>query len=503
MTKQEMAAALTPYIRQSVEKEVTISLADQRAKIKEWAKRNGIELLPEVVDEGVSSGKPWRERKLANVLEDVRAGRAAGVIVAYSNRLTREKLSAQMEITEEFVDAGGRVVAIGKWDTANEGWETSHVNDAVDKKAALKEIRDRWDVAQEMAVARGVHISPRVPVGYSRTYVQAEKEGALVFDKKTGEPVNVAGPLTPNGDAPAVRELYRMRCLRPRATWGECRKMFEAAGLGPWSPRALKAVVKNRVNLGEARYGTHVNPTAHPALVDAATWRKAQSKPGEKCVKIGETALLGGLIYCRGCGGRMSPISGGTKQRPRYMCRTNRQSSGTCSAPASCWQSDLDALVGRAFEHVTGHHYAAGAADVDLEPLERDVLTARSALDALLQAVAEADADTVSVLVGAVAEKRSAVETAEDALRDAQAGTGLAREAGTIQARLREGRMDVDEKRRWLREWDVRVTVRQGRGVPLATRASFSWNPEPLHPELVVPMSFADMWDDYAASVAA
>jgi hypothetical protein len=58
--------------------------------------------------------------------------------------------------------------------------------------------------------------------------------------------------------------------------------------------------------------------------------------------------------------------------------------------------------------------------------------------------------------------------------------------------------MDVDEKRRWLREWSVRVQVERGRGAVM-DRATFIWEPEPLHPETVVPATLRDLYNSVKA----
>ena len=62
-----MERLLIPYIRQSRAKEVSISLDDQRAAIRAWAERAGVELAAEIVERGVSGSKPWRERELGSI----------------------------------------------------------------------------------------------------------------------------------------------------------------------------------------------------------------------------------------------------------------------------------------------------------------------------------------------------------------------------------------------------------------------------------------------------
>jgi DNA invertase Pin-like site-specific DNA recombinase len=107
------AKLLIPYLRQSRKKEVTISLDDQRAAITAWAEREGIELAPEIVERGVSGSKPWRERELGKAVAACAQGQAAGIVVAWQDRLSRENGLATAEVWQALERAGVRFVAVG------------------------------------------------------------------------------------------------------------------------------------------------------------------------------------------------------------------------------------------------------------------------------------------------------------------------------------------------------------------------------------------------------
>ena len=92
---------LIPYVRRSRKDEEVISLRDQADSIREWAERNGATLSDFVTEPGVSGHKSWRERELGEVVERCKRGEAAGVIVGYHSRLSREKLSDSFAVQEE------------------------------------------------------------------------------------------------------------------------------------------------------------------------------------------------------------------------------------------------------------------------------------------------------------------------------------------------------------------------------------------------------------------
>jgi DNA invertase Pin-like site-specific DNA recombinase len=81
---------LVPYLRQSRRKERTISIDSQRADIRRWAGQHGVGLAAEVVEQNVSGSKPWRERAIGAAIGACERGEAAGIIVAWQDRLSRE-----------------------------------------------------------------------------------------------------------------------------------------------------------------------------------------------------------------------------------------------------------------------------------------------------------------------------------------------------------------------------------------------------------------------------
>ena len=89
---------LVPYLRQSRAKERTISIEEQRRDIQRWAATNGVTLAAEVVEQNVSGSKPWRERALGAAVDACERGEAAGIVVAWQDRLSRENGRGTAEV---------------------------------------------------------------------------------------------------------------------------------------------------------------------------------------------------------------------------------------------------------------------------------------------------------------------------------------------------------------------------------------------------------------------
>ncbi len=129
---------LIPYLRQSRARERTISIEEQRRDVGRRAEANGVELAPEVVEQNISGSKRWRERALGEAVDACERGEAAGIIVAWQDRLSRENGRATAEVREALDRAGARLVC------AAEGLDTATGDHEMlfTIKAAIA--RDQW-----------------------------------------------------------------------------------------------------------------------------------------------------------------------------------------------------------------------------------------------------------------------------------------------------------------------------------------------------------------------
>jgi hypothetical protein len=187
----------------------------------------------------------------------------------------------------------------------------------------LERVRSNWNDAKARAVMRGVHPSAQVPFGYRRR----GRGGPLLVDERNG---------------PLITELFRrrveLRCSYSQlARWLIEQGVLTTAGRPTWSMRGVKDIVRNRVYLGIAYAGDVENPEAHPALVDADTWRAAQHSGQQTIPRSEHPSPLSGLIRCAGCRYVMR-----SERRVRardevwtFTCRsTQGPHSWACSAPA-------------------------------------------------------------------------------------------------------------------------------------------------------------------------
>lgn len=317
---------LVPYMRQSRARERTISIEEQRRDIQGWAQTAGVQLAPEVVEQNVSGSKPWRERALGEAVAACERGEAAGIVVAWQDRLSRENGSGTAEVWEALEAGGLRLVCAAEGlDTEKGDQEFPFSIKAAIAREQWKRHRANWERARRSAVERGVFLG-RTPIGY-RT--PRDREGRAL-------PLKIVRRL-----AAKVREAFELRAQGvPIAAIG---RRFG------WSHSTTRQILSNEVYLGVVQHGGFRNENAHDAIVSRDLFDAANAARTVQPVAPGDTTrerLLIGLARCQGCGRTLKTV-----RRKRadgsyvvsYFCKD--AASEPCPERAYVHADDLDAFV--------------------------------------------------------------------------------------------------------------------------------------------------------------
>ena len=383
---------LIPYYRQSRRKERTISIEEQRREVERWATEHGVPLAPEVVEQGVSGSKSWRERGLGVAVDASARGEAAGIIVAWQDRLSRENGLATAEVWEALERAGARLVCAGEGlDTAAGDQELTFAIKAAIARDQWKRHRANWENARRNAIERGV-FTGRAPFGYR---------------SRRGQPLQVV-----RRDAAKVRAAFEARAA------GEA--MTSIARRFGWSHSTCRQMLACETYLGIAAHGGFRNEHAHEPIVDRALFDAVQGSRTTQPVASGETTkdrLLVGIARCAGCGHTLRVV-----RRPR--------ADGTYAVSYFCKNAATKACTERAFvhadrldEHVCGWFERALLAAprvVDVVEATRDLQEAQNALEKLrrdLSAYLELVIDDPAVFQRGLDVRQERVAEAEEQVR--------------------------------------------------------------------------------------
>lgn len=421
------------------------SPAEQRDRIDDECDRLGLYLLRTVEEMDVSGGTPLDQRRgLREAVEAVEAGDAEVIVAAYFDRLVRS-LRVQGELVERVEQAGGQVLAVdvGRITNGSAGqWLSGTMLGAV-SEYQRRTAKERSAGGQERAVARGVLPFPNVPPGYVRG-----ADGVLAPDPEA---------------APAVAEAFVMRA--GGATLAEVRAFLAEHGIIR-SYHGVSALLASRIVLGEIHFGKLVNLAAHPAIVEAETWRRVQRVSVPRGRKPQSDRLLArlGVLRCETCGARM--VVGTQTQHgrsyPFYRCGSVRED---CERRVTISAELVEGLVVERVRHLLDGIEGAATAD------GRRVVKAAEALDR-----AQRDLDAAIRVFTALADEPAAVErlaelrAARDEAREQYERRAAAQTATSIAVTVGDwDRLTLDERRDLVRAVLDRVTVAPGRGADRVT----------------------------------
>jgi site-specific DNA recombinase len=431
----------------------------QRERIAAQAKAGGHTII-EWVDDLDEPGSRYARPGFQRALSMVESKETDGIVVARLDRFSRSVADAAKAL-ERLEAAGGVLLA------ADLGMDTSTPSGKLMRNVLvalaefeLERIRDSWRDATAKAIGRGVYISGKVPVGYTRG-----DDGRLVLETREAE---------------AVRSVFLARAAG--TSWGAiCERLdMQLPQSGSWTPQRLQWIVRNRAYLGEARQGDVVNIDAHEPLVSRVEFEAAQGN-GKRREWRGEPRLLSGLVRCASCGYALRRDYS-RRDFARYSCGA-RKARGVCEHPVTIGADRLDAYVTDTF--------LARLADepVVLEgsPIEDSLVEAVGALE---QAEAELAAFRSTNLVTVLGEAAFTAGITERARAVTHASGRVAelrrRETAPASADVLEewGSLATSERRSVIAAalQAVLVAPAQSRGSrrPVDERVSLVWVGEPL-----------------------
>ena len=256
----------------------------QEQAIEELCLRKGLELvevLPHELDaSGGDASRPIWNRALGMV----ERGEVDGIAVWNLSRFSRS-ISDFLAAYERIEAAGGQLFSsVEDFDVSTP--EGRLMRDLMVRLGQME--RERAQIgfrrAQANAVARGVYIAARIPIGYVRG-----ADRRLVPDPET---------------ALIVKELFDQR-VKGRS-WTELARWMVEQG-HPMSRRGVSNLIANPAYIGHARgVAGIVNESAHEPLVAKLLFQRANERNAAiRNGKLKGSTLLQGFVTCSGCGSKL------------------------------------------------------------------------------------------------------------------------------------------------------------------------------------------------------
>lgn len=368
---------------------------DQLGEVKRYCKAKGLtfELLEPELD--VSGGKPIDARPaLLEAIEGVEAGVYSGIVTANLKRLTRSR--SGLEIWTRVEAAGGHV------HTAAENVDTSTPNGRFMRDIFLADaVREREEHADRHAKRRAATVNAGM-------WRQRQLPRGYVFKGPPDAGGRVRGQARKLVPGPGAHQV--VAAFHDRARGVPVVTIADRLGM---TPGGVRAMLRNRVYLGELHDGENVNTEAHDALITVEEFQAAQGQPRPPRSRSGGVALLAGLVRCQACGHIMSRSGG---QARTYNC-FGRSSAGRCPAPAAISARPAEEHVAAiARSELDRIALTASDANTGADKAREQLRAAEAELAGYLQAVSVADVGGEAFAIGART-RRVAVDQARNELR--------------------------------------------------------------------------------------
>jgi site-specific DNA recombinase len=301
---------------------------EQRERIEQTCRLEGLELAEVFTEMDISGRKPLDKRKgLLPALQAIEAGHAKVLIVAYFDRLVRN-LKVQFEVIERVEAAGGRVLAVdfGQINTqVAVQWLSSVIVGAMAEYQS-RSVGERLATTQKMAIADGLAIGS-IPLGYSE---DPESHRLVVHD----------------AEATLVKEAFEMRA--EGKSYNAIRNHLAAGGVVR-GINSIRKMLKSRTYLGELFHGRHRNAASHAAIISPELFARVQAvAPGEQWQAVPDRQndlLLSGLriLKCGECGRSLAvgaQVQSG-KRYSYYRCNPNLGAKGDRRVSIDARTADL------------------------------------------------------------------------------------------------------------------------------------------------------------------
>ena len=325
------------------------SIANQREYLMKYANANNFFNPRFFIDDGYSGAK-FNRPGLNEMLEEVKAGRVATVIVKDQSRIGRDVLEVGL-LKRTFDEYNVRFIAASdNLDSAN-GFDMMAIIRDVFNEFYVADTSKKIKAIKKAQAERGERVNGDAPYGY---IISPTNKHRLIPDPETAPNVRKIFAMYVQGarirdiqdwlmknEIPSVTELLYRRKGNGRHT----RPTPETRYF--WPEKTIYDIVKRKEYLGmtvtakttSASYKTskavknpedqqYVFPNTHEPLIDNESWEVAQKRMASRTrpTKANEIDLFAGLIYCAGCKRKMYALRNMNKRgcTNAYTCSNYR-----------------------------------------------------------------------------------------------------------------------------------------------------------------------------------
>jgi site-specific DNA recombinase len=383
LNNQKITALYERLSRDDEQQGESNSISNQKNYLENYARQNRFQNIQHFTDDGYT-GTNFNRPGFNAMLEEVKNGNVATVIVKDLSRFGRNYLQVGFYTEMLFPDKGVRFIAINS--------NVDSANPTDNDFAPFLNIMNEWyakDTSKKIRavfknrMSEGYRVSGSIPYGYKR--LPGDKQ-TLVVDEPAAKVVrrifrNVAEGIS-------IREICRQlraeKVLIPSAYAMKynpeqvaCRDYRDPY---LWSSTTVGYILDRREYVGDTVLGKTISenfktkkrrkatedelmvfPDTHEAIIDRDLYdlvQKMRTKKHRKLPNGTFTHRLSGFVFCADCGNRMTFISGG--KNPKYdsarafQCSRYKSNFGEPCKSHYIKASALEQIIANALRSVAG-----------------------------------------------------------------------------------------------------------------------------------------------------
>ena len=331
-----MRVALYPRVS-GHEQEDNYSIPEQIDRMKKYCDARDWMVYKIYTDSGFS-GSNMNRPGLQQMIQDAEAHKFDMVLVYKLDRLSRSQKDVLYLVEDVFDKHGVFFTSMTEnFDTSTPFGKAILGILAVFAQLEREQIKERTMIGKDSRAKEGKwHGSKWIPIGYDYT----------------------DGNLVPNEyETMQVREMADLFIKRtPVRTIAN---MMNEKGYkhkhGTWDAKTVRRVLSNPTNIGMLKHRDKLYKGQHDPILDKKTFDKIQEVAEERKEKFGSEyrahkSLLGGLLFCKHCGGRYARQSNGKGRRLYYACYSRTKKVPKMVKDPNCknkycYAPELDELI--------------------------------------------------------------------------------------------------------------------------------------------------------------
>lgn len=368
------------YVRVSTQEQARegYSIGEQVERLTLYCKAMHWHITETYIDPGFSGGDTERPG-LKALIKDVKGGGIDRVVVYKLDRLSRSQKDTLYLIEDIFLKNNTDFVSMSEnFDTSTPFGRAMIGILAVFAQLEREQIKERMSMGKEARAKEGKwHGGSTPPIGYDYD----EARDLLVVNEY---------------EALQIRELVEL--FLKGTPLRSIERLFNEKGYkhkhgSSWDPKTMRRILRSKTYCGYNKYNNKYYKAEHETIIDEEMHKKLVRLLDQRAeqykltgVKPGApTTFLGGLLYCKHCGGKYTKQANGRKQPKTlwYMCSSRCKKVKKMIKDPNCknknWKvAELDQIVFDEIKKLTAYpgyiHEIKGEATNTQEPNKINII---------------------------------------------------------------------------------------------------------------------------------